>query len=351
MFEFAWLWALLLLPLPLLYRLLPRKQSAQAAVLRAPIWHMHKQAAAEPNQGKVTRLILPSFIWLLLVLAAARPQYLGEPVSLPTEGRDIMLAVDLSGSMQAEDMTIKGRQVDRLTMTKHVMQDFITRRSGDRLGLILFADTAYLQTPLTRDLNTVQQLLKESILGLVGEKTAIGDAIGLAAKRFKLQDESNRILVLLTDGQNTAGNLEPAEALELAKAEGIKIYTIGVASDQVLSRGFFGFGTQRADADLDEGLLQQLAKETGGQYFRAKSTGQLEKIYEVLDELEPIAAEEVQMRPLTALFYWPLGLALLLSLLPVLSAISTTLSWPWQKPNAKASTNNPASSVIDKGVQ
>ncbi|WP_111976583.1 VWA domain-containing protein [Algibacillus agarilyticus] len=329
MFEFAWLWAFLLLPLPLLYRLLPKKSSNQSAALKAPIWHMHKQVSTEINEAKASRLILPSLIWVLLIIAAARPQYLDEPISLPTEGRDIMLAVDLSGSMQAEDMSINGQSVDRLMMTKYVMQDFIQRRIGDRLGLILFADTAYLQTPLTRDRNIVSKMLSESLLGLVGERTAIGDAIGLAAKRFKLHEESNRILVLLTDGQNTAGNLQPNEALELALAEGIKIYTIGVASDQVLSRGLFGLSQQRADADLDEDLLHSLAEKTGGKYFRAKNTGQLEQIYKILDQLEPVNSDAVKLRPLTALFYWPLALAFLLSLIPALYTIISQIQWPW----------------------
>ncbi len=323
MFEFAWLWALALWPLPLIFRLLPKQKPMQMAALHAPLWQMHEQNEDEQkSEKKVSVLILPIIIWTLLVLAAARPQWLGEPVALPSEGRDLMLAVDLSGSMQLEDMSIRGRDVDRLTMIKYVLSDFIERRTGDRLGLILFADTAYLQTPLTRDRNTVSLMLKESMLGLVGERTAIGDAVGLAAKRFKKRENSNRILILLTDGQNTAGNLEPSEALELAKAQGIKIYTIGVASDKRMGGGFFSRG-RSASADLDEGLLNQLAQETGGQYFRAKETDELQQIYQILDELEPISNETLKMRPLSALFYWPLGLALLLSLFPALGAVAT----------------------------
>lgn len=322
MFEFAALWVLLLLPLPLLFRLLPKQKPLQVAALEAPLWQIHNQAGTQQSSDKrPSALILPSLIWLLLVIAAARPQWLGEPVALPTESRDMMLAVDLSGSMQMADMEINGREVDRLTMTKYVLKDFIERRVGDKLGLILFADTAYLQTPLTRDRETVSQLLNESVLGLVGERTAIGDAIGLAAKRFEQKQESNRILILLTDGQNTSGNLSPAEALKLAKEAKIKIYTIGVASDKRISRGLFSLGSSSASADLDEKLLSQLANETGGKYFRAKQTSELKQIYKILDQLEPINQDSLKMRPLTALFYWPLGLALLLSLLSALATL------------------------------
>ena len=145
-----------------------------------------------------------------------------------SEGRDLMLAVDLSGSMEVDDMQVNNQAVNRLQMVKYVLTQFIERRVGDRLGLILFADTAYLQTPLTHDRTTVQEMLREAELRMIGEKTAIGDAIGLAAKRFEDKADSNRILILLADGQNTSGNLEPESALELAKEKDITIYTIGL---------------------------------------------------------------------------------------------------------------------------
>ncbi|MCU4676878.1 VWA domain-containing protein [Catenovulum sp. 2E275] len=324
MFEFAWLWSFLFLPLPLLFRLLPQVKNQQMAALKAPILHFH-QLPQHQQSGKksIFKLLTISLIWLLLVISAARPQWLGEPVSMPTEGRDLMLAVDLSGSMQIEDMHVQGQQVNRLVMIKHVMQDFIQRREGDRLGLILFADTAYLQTPLTFDRNTTNQMLTEAVIGLVGDKTAIGDAIGLAAKRFDQKEQSNQILILLTDGQNTSGALEPMQALELAKQQGIKIYTIGVGADEMLVQGFFGFSKQNPSRDLDENMLTKLATETGGRYFRARDANELEQIYQELDKLEPVSDESLQMRPLTALFYWPLAIALVLS---VLLAIQPGLS-------------------------
>ena len=226
-----------------------------------------------------------------------------------------MIAVDLSGSMKQGDMRINGREVNRLVMTKYVLRDFIERRVGDRLGLILFADTAYLQAPLTFDRDTVKTLLNEAVLGLVGERTAIGDAIGLAVKRFDDKDESNRVLILLTDGRNTAGNITPEQANELAIDKGITIYTIGLGSEEQEVASVFGRRTINPSQDLDERLLIDIAKSTGGQYFRARDTQELEAIYATLDRLEPVEGEGQKLRPLTALFYLPLGIALLLSAL------------------------------------
>ncbi len=255
-------------------------------------------------------LVVSSLIWLLLVTAAARPQWLGEPVSIPNEGREMMLAVDLSGSMKIDDMQLQGRQVNRLTMTKSVVYDFIQRRVGDRLGLILFADTAYVQAPLTYDRDTVSTLLSEAVIGLVGEQTAIGDAIGLAVKRFDEREESNNVLILLTDGQNTAGNITPEQAKELAISKGVKVYTIGVGADKMLIQSFFG------------------------QYFRARNAQELQSIYQQLDALEPIEGETRKMRPLSALFYYPLAAALLLSALwAFLTLAISSYRWIKQKQN------------------
>ena len=208
MFEFAWWWVLCLIPLPFIIRWLVKpKQKSALAALRVPALRPNMVTSIQATKSRKVPLLVASAIWLGLVLAAARPQWLGEPISIPSEGREMMLAVDLSGSMKIDDMQLNGRQVNRLTMTKSVLFDFIKRRVGDRLGLILFADTAYLQAPLTYDRDTVATLLSESVIGLVGEQTAIGDAIGLAVKRFDEKDESNNVLILLTDGQNTAGNM------------------------------------------------------------------------------------------------------------------------------------------------
>lgn len=313
MIEFAWIWALAALPLPFLMRLLPAKKRTEQAALMVPKVSPGLSIVSKQDGTGRFKLFTAIIIWMLLVLACARPQWLGEPVSIPAEGRDLMVAVDLSGSMKVDDMTVNGRQVNRLVMIKHVLMNFIQRRVGDRIGLILFADTAYLQTPLTYDRNTISDMLNDTVIGLVGEQTAIGDAVGLAVKRFKQKEESNRVLILLTDGQNTAGNIDPSQAKELAVAEDVKIYTIGVGADQMLVRGLFGNRRVNPSQDLDEDMLTDLAQSTGGRYFRARDTESLQQIYAILDELEPVERESRQMRPLQALFFYPLGAALLLS--------------------------------------
>ena len=315
MFEFAWIWVLVALPLPLLCYLLPPRGEQQTAALKIPQLIQGLEATSQRKTTNKFRLLIAIVAWIALVLAAARPEWLGEPVSIPAEGRDLMIAVDLSGSMKIDDMEVNGRQVDRLKMIKYVLSDFIERRVGDRLGLILFADTAYLQAPLTYDRDTVNQLLNESLIGLVGEQTAIGDAIGLAIKRFNEREESNKVLVLLTDGQNTAGNITPEQANELAINNDVTIYTIGVGADKMLVQSFFGNRQINPSQELDEDMLTKIATSTGGQYFRARDVESLQKIYATLDELEPIARESRQMRPLQALYYYPLALALVLSAL------------------------------------
>jgi Ca-activated chloride channel family protein len=263
--------------------------------------------------------------WACLVAAASRPQWLGEPIELPVSGRDIMLAVDLSGSMEMEDFVLRNnRRVDRLTATKAVAGEFIERRTGDRVGLILFGRQAYVQTPLTFDRETVKTLLYESAIGLAGKETAIGDAIGLAVKRFREMQSSGApatagqsskpILILLTDGANTAGEVEPVKAAEFAAQEGLKIYTIGIGADQMTVPSLFGARRINPSMDLDEETLTAIADKTGGKYFRARDTAELEKIYRLLDELEPIARESKSFRPKISLYYWPLSIALMLAM-------------------------------------
>ncbi len=325
MFEFAWWYALFVLPLPLLIRLLPAKARQQQAALKIP-FHFKTVSTSGPSVIN-RRPVHGAFwlIWILCVLAAARPQWLGEPVSIPNEGREMMLAVDLSGSMKVSDMQINGQQVNRLTMIKSVLSDFIDRRVSDRLGLILFADTAYLQAPLTFDRQTVAQLLDEAVIGLIGERTAIGDAIGLAVKRLDEKEQTNKVLILLTDGQNTAGNISPQQAKELAIANDVTVYTIGVGADSMVIENFFGSRQVNPSQELDEEMLGDIAAATGGQYFRARNTAELEQIYQRLDELEPIKGDSQKMRPLSALYFYPLAAALMISILLVTGNVVLTL--------------------------
>ncbi|MBH0055502.1 VWA domain-containing protein [Pseudoalteromonas sp. SWXJZ94C] len=327
MFEFSWPWLFILLPLPLLLLLLKPLASNTNTRLRIPSFSKHNLTNQSIEQGARRLSPFEWAIWLLLVIAAANPTWLDEPISMPNEGRDIMLAVDLSGSMTEQDMAYNGQYVDRLTMVKAVLSDFIEQRQGDRLGLILFGDTAFLQTPLTRDVKTVSKMLSEAQIGLVGRATAIGDALGLSVKRFANKDKSNRIVVLLTDGQNTAGNLKPEEALLLAREEGIKVYTIGVGSDN--PRGFSLFNMSGASgSSLDESLLKSIAEQTGGLYFRAKDVAGLQQIYAELDKLEPISADEQTFRPQSSLFYYPLLIAILLISLNVMLSTLRALKEP-----------------------
>ncbi len=322
MLELSFPWLLLLLPLPLLLK--RRAQQASGSLYLPPLARV--AAAYQPSrQVQRPRRWLAGLIWLLLVIAACQPKWLGDPISLPQQGRDMMLAVDLSGSMNISDMMIEGQPLNRLDAVKYVLKDFIAKRQGDRLGLVLFADAAYQQTPLTFDRDTVQQMLDEAVLGLVGQRTAIGEAIGLTVKRFNTYQSSNKVLILLSDGANTAGQIQPREALKLAKAAGVKIYTVGVGAEQMIQQGIFGPQLVNPSDDLDEKLLTELASETGGKYFRARDLKELAEIYQLLDQLEPIEREKINYRPQQSLLHWPLLAALLLSWLMLLPRL------PWQQ--------------------
>jgi Ca-activated chloride channel homolog len=327
--EFALPLIFLTLPLPLLVMwLLPRASSCQPATIRIPFYaQVQTQLLQQASNQSRLQSFIAIIIWLLLVSSAAQPQSVDDPVQLPVMGRNLMLAVDLSGSMEADDMVIGDRQLTRLSAVKVVAGEFIDRRVGDRLGLILFGDRAYLQAPLTLDRKTVKTLLNESVIGLAGKKTAIGDAIGLAVKRLRNEPEQNRVLILLTDGSNTAGNIDPLKASDLAAQEKIRIYTIGVGADSRMMRGVFGM-SRMVDSDIDEETLRAISDKTGGQYFRARNIESLMQIYSLLDEIEPIAEDAEVYRPVNELYFWPLSVALILSLfiailkLPLLSFLT-----------------------------
>ncbi|MCK5810348.1 MAG: VWA domain-containing protein [Cocleimonas sp.] len=309
MLVFEWSWLFLLIPLPILLRLLikPVTQVREQA-LQVPFLRDFNDAPATSRANNFSWLImlLSMIAWLALVTAVARPVMVGESISLPVKGRNIMLAIDLSGSMREQDYRVGNQWVDRLTATKFVASEFIERRKGDRIGLILFGDQAYLQAPLTFDRETIKKLLNESALGLAGQKTAIGDAIGLGVKRLRDQDDNEHVLILLTDGENTAGNVGVYEAAEVASQQNIKIYTVGIGADSSQSLDFF----QRSS--LDEGTLKKIAEMTKGKYFRARDTLEFQRIYEELDRLEPIVREQEEWRPRIDLFYLPLAISLLL---------------------------------------
>ncbi len=323
MYSFDWPWMFLLLPLPLLvYWFSKPLASTQSKALKVPFYHtidqLGRRSAAVNKSRFSPALILALLAWILLITASAQPKWSGEAISIPVSGRDLMLAVDISGSMEQTDMFFAQDAVDRLTAVKAVLLPFIKQRKGDRIGLILFGDHAYLQTPLTFDRKTVERMLLESFIGMAGQRaTAIGDAIGLAVKRLKdlpaTQSES-RVLILLTDGSNNAG-IAPLTAAKLAKQIGIKIYTIGFGADEMIVRSFFGRQRVNPSRDLDEKTLKEIAHITGGQYFRARDTRELQKIYQTLDQLEPVESDNLTYRPTKSLFHLPLSLAFVLAIM------------------------------------
>lgn len=309
MIQLAWPWIWLCLPLPwLLARLLP-PATPQGAALFLPFATRLSASAAigTPAAPRLHTLALV-LIWILLVGAASRPQWLGDPQPVPTSGRRLLLAVDVSRSMAAEDMA---GGYSRLQVVQAVAGEFIKGRQGDQVGLILFATQPYLQAPLTTDLNTASTFLREAMVGMAGTQTAIGDAIGLALKRLRDSGEKagETVLILLTDGSNTAGAMPPLQAAKLAADAGLRIYTIGVGGAP--QRGFFGLVS--GGSDLDEDTLKAIANTTGGAYFRATDAQALQQVYARIDELEPASGRDQWYRPTTEWFRWPLGLALLLS--------------------------------------
>lgn len=318
----AWAWYIILLPLPwLTWWLLPAAKPSQSQTVRLPANSRLVSQANSISSVKTPRWValLSLCAWVAIVLACTRPQWTGEPVELPRDGRQLILAVDVSGSMQESDMSIRGQRVTRLTAVQYVAGEFIKRREGDQIGLVLFGERAYLQSPLTFDRETVAKLLHDAFLGMAGQKTAIGDAIGLSVKRVEEQLEKLKakqaealasqkppVLILLTDGSNNAGQLNPIKATELAKEIGLKIYTIGFGAE---SGGLLGMVRR---TEIDEATLTQIAELSEGRYYRAENTEDLESIYADINKLETIAAEEEPFRPVQELYIYPLSLALAL---------------------------------------
>lgn len=318
----SWQWPALfaLLPIPIIVRWLTRGDDASSSAIQVPFFDALQnleQSQVSPQASNWLKALLLWLLWASLVTAVARPTWVGEPVNLPQERRDLMLAVDISGSMEQQDMLINSRYTDRITAVKAVVGEFVEKRASDRLGLILFGQQAYLQTPLTFDSKTVNQQLQEAQIGFAGNNTAIGDAIGLAIKRLRGRPAESRVLILLTDGANTAGT-EPLQAAAIAAEAEIRIHTVGVGADEMITRSLFG-RNQRVNPsrDLDEGTLNAIAEQTGGQYFRARDPKELQKIYAEIDRLEPIP-EEQTFRPTRSLLHWPLSAALGFSLLLML---------------------------------
>ena len=320
MIEWLWPLAFLLVPAPILVRWLIKASKKKQPALTVP--SLEGFSGLSTNESfnatlSTVKIIILWLAWILLIAAVARPQWVGEMVSLPTTGRDLMLAIDISGSMATEDMQVNNDYVDRLSVVKAVISQFLDARKGDRVGLVLFGTNAYVQAPLTFDLKSVKKLMIEAPVGIAGGKTAIGDAIGLTVKRLRERQNEEKVVILLTDGANNVGEIPPIKAAELASVDGIKIYTIGVGAEEMRVPSLFGSlagRTTNPSADLDEETLSKIAEATQGRYFRAKDTNTLAQIYELIDQLEPIEQEPETYRPFQVLYYWPLGISLCLFL-------------------------------------
>jgi Ca-activated chloride channel family protein len=311
--DWAFPWAFLLLPFVFALPFQPMVTGSLKLSIPGPNtvdagWTARRALAWLPRALQVLGLTL-------IVLALAGPRRSNDRTVIRSDGLDIMLAVDTSGSMRAEDFSIQGRNVDRLTVAKGVIAEFVDKRPFDRIGVVVFGEEAFTHVPLTLDHDTLRRVLDAVQIGVAGEnRTAIGQAIAVASKRLKELTAPSKVLILLTDGQSNAGRFSPIEAAELARDVGVKIYTIGVGSTG--GTGFFA--AMRGGDGVDEKTLTAVAESTGGKYFRATNTASLRKIYETIDELEPSPAEVEQIVQHTELFRWLLAPGLLLVALQVL---------------------------------
>ncbi|WP_394149223.1 VWA domain-containing protein [Vibrio maritimus] len=307
-FTFEWWWMFAALPLPIIaYRLIPTQPSS----VRVTLPHIDS-ASTSANRRDIVGKVLAVLAWICLVTASARPVWYDEPITVYPKHRDMMLVIDLSYSMAQEDMLFDGEYIDRLSTVKRVVSDFIQQREGDRLGLVFFADHAYLQTPLTFDHQAIETQLNQTVLKLIGTQTAIGDGIGLATKTFIDGDAPQRVMILLSDGSNNAGVLDPMEAAEIAKKNNTIIYTVGIGAGEMQVREFFMTRTVNTAEDLDERALIDIAELTGGQYFRARNAKELSTIYDTINALQPVQQATQSWRPKTEWFFVPTFFALLL---------------------------------------
>jgi Ca-activated chloride channel family protein len=332
MFSFAWPWMILLLALPILVRVFGPRANTGSDKSAPEIFfpHIDRLKSIFPGQqqaqqsGRLYFWILTS-LWISLTVALMRPEFVDQFTPQRNSGYDLLMAVDLSGSMQALDYTKNSEQASRLDVVKSVAGDFINQRQGDRVGLILFGSSAYLHVPLTFDTLSVRKMLDNAAAGEAGDMTAIGDAIGLAVRTLRDRPEKSRVVVLLTDGGDNASTIPPLAAAKLAQQYGIRIYTIGVGTQGLVPIPDGMGQIQMEQFDLDEGLLQKIAAMTGAGYFRAADTGALKKIYAQINKLEKTQAETRTYVTRKSLYGYPLGCALALllalALLPLLPRI------------------------------
>ena len=323
MFSFNAPWFALLLPLPWLIWKFWRKahgatdaytHADRSTLLHPALGRLASTFVASrslTHAGSRLQIIMLALLWAALVATVMQPQWLEPYTEIRTEGYDLMLAVDTSRSMEALDFTVEGRQVTRMAVVKGVLGRFIKAREGDRVGIVVFGSQAFVLSPMTLDLHAVHTLLDGIITRMAGNGTAIGDAIGISVKKLRERPEGSRVLILVTDGENTEGSMPPVLAAQLAAHEGVRIYTIGVGSKGLVPIVVDGQVIEEK-MEIDEDLLTGVAAITGGAYFRATDTDALEKIYQKIDSLEKTQAEARSVMIAQPLYRWPLGLALLL---------------------------------------
>lgn len=320
MFELTLPWVLLAIPLPLLiWFILPHAPLHLSMAVKVPFFPAMLNLVEHEKQlfTKQSYVKVLFISWCLVVIALAGPRWIGEPRTLAHDGYNIMLALDISPSMDINDIITNGQRVTRLTVVKRAARQFIDARNGDKIGLILFGEQAYLLTPLTYDRHNVEMRLDDATVGLAGKSTSIGDALGLAIKRLQNVPDAGRMIILLTDGANNSGVLSPLKAAELARLNGIKVYTIGLHSD-IDPQSFSGlFLNSNGNAELDEDTLKAVADKTGGRYFRASDLLSLQRIYQDIDKMARVSQEQATVRPKHEYYPWFLsaGLALFLYVL------------------------------------
>lgn len=325
MIEFVYPWLFLLIPLPVLvYWFAPEHKESKDSLLVPYFTTLVELTGEKPQTGAVllnrkhSQRFIVAFSWLCIVCSLAKPEFIGEPITKQQSARDLMIAVDLSGSMAEQDFTTKNNQkISRLTAVKLVLSEFATQREHDRLGLILFGNSPYLQAPFTNDIDTWLSLLNESDIGMAGQSTAFGDAVGLAISVFKQADTDNRVLIVLTDGNDTGSKVPPVEAAKVAISENIKIYTIAMGDPEVVGENI---------VDLD--VLKEMAEITNGQSFQALNRQELSQVYDKISELEPQLFDTKSFRPKTSAHYLPL---ILLVSIYLVSLMIVTLRFKWAR--------------------
>jgi Ca-activated chloride channel family protein len=310
-FEFDAAWAFVLLPAPLLVWVFLPPYREQRDAVRVPFFEGLAAASGQrPARGGVQlkksalQMLVAPLVWLLVVTALAKPQLVEPPIEKIESARDLVLAVDLSGSMATADMQdASGNRIDRLTAVKQVLGDFVERREGDRIAILVFGNQAFLQAPFTQDRRLLRTLLDQTAPRMAGPQTVLGDAIGLSIRTFESSTVPERVLILLTDGNDSGSRMPPRKAAEIAAGKNISIYTIGVGDPATIG-----------EAEIDAEMLQDISAASGGTSYRADDRAELEAVYRQIDSLTPVELETTSYRPTRPLFHWPLGAAILLIL-------------------------------------